>query len=397
MGIEASHVGVVGGSIAGCAAAIALRRAGCEVTVFERSPDRLRDRGIGLPVSQRDEFAAAGYLDAALPAHQTWERLWIVDDPGSPSASKTGRIAGRQPFVAALNNWGILWRNLRAGVAEGAYRQPVTVTDIEADADGATIVTDSGHRHRYDLVVGADGYRSGARRHVGDGTGPDYAGYVLWRGSYSESRLPGRLPSEFEHAMSIVCFPGGQGVFYLIPDFVGEQRRMNWAVYGALPERLRFDDPTSLPPGSVGDDVAAVLDHILATHFPPYWADVVRRTTRDELSAQPIYDVTASTYVAGRLLLIGDAAAVARPHTGAGAAKALADARALERACREHDTWERALAAYDEERRAAGEALVGLGQRLGAALVERTPTWDSLTPGEFETWMRAIHLTPYAR
>ncbi|GAA2399776.1 hypothetical protein GCM10010191_03640 [Actinomadura vinacea] len=251
MGIEGSRVGVVGGSIAGCAAAIALRRAGCEVTVFERSPGGLQDRGfgIGLPVSLRDEFVAAGYLDAALPANQTWERLWIVGDGGSSGASETGRIAGRQPFVAALVNWGLLWRTLRAGVADGTYRESVTVTDIEADADGATVVTDSGRRHSYDLVVGADGYRSGARRLIDRGTRPDYAGYVLWRGSYPESRLPGRLPREFEHAVLTVGFPGGHGMFYLIPDFDGEQRRMNWAVYGSLPERLRFDDAMSLPPG----------------------------------------------------------------------------------------------------------------------------------------------------
>ncbi|MEW2455904.1 FAD-dependent oxidoreductase [Streptomyces albus] len=61
MRIRGSHVAVVGGSIAGCAAAVALARAGREVTVFERSRGGLRDRGAGitLPASLRDELLDA--------------------------------------------------------------------------------------------------------------------------------------------------------------------------------------------------------------------------------------------------------------------------------------------------------------------------------------------------
>ena len=60
------RVGIVGGSIAGCAAAIELERAGCEVTIFERSTGSLKDRGagIGIPfallelLQERDLFDA---------------------------------------------------------------------------------------------------------------------------------------------------------------------------------------------------------------------------------------------------------------------------------------------------------------------------------------------------
>src|SRR5215471_20810572 len=74
------NVAIVGGSIAGCAAAIALRRSGCEVTVYERSPANLRDRGygIGIPLVVRDELAEAGYLDPAMPVHRCEDRLWLV-------------------------------------------------------------------------------------------------------------------------------------------------------------------------------------------------------------------------------------------------------------------------------------------------------------------------------
>ena len=41
--VRGSRVGIIGGSIAGCATAIALARLGCDVQVFERSSGVLRD------------------------------------------------------------------------------------------------------------------------------------------------------------------------------------------------------------------------------------------------------------------------------------------------------------------------------------------------------------------
>ena len=51
-------VGIIGGSIAGCTTAIELSRVGCEVTLFERTGDELKDRGagIGVPPSIIDTF-----------------------------------------------------------------------------------------------------------------------------------------------------------------------------------------------------------------------------------------------------------------------------------------------------------------------------------------------------
>jgi 2-polyprenyl-6-methoxyphenol hydroxylase-like FAD-dependent oxidoreductase len=105
---------------------------------------------------------------------------------------------------------------------------------------------------------------------------------------------------------------------------------------------------------------------------------------------QPIYDHAIPTYVAGRALLIGDAATITRPHTASGATKALPDALALEGACQEHESLDEALTAYNHERSVAGNELVELGRRLGRAQVEKTPDWASMTTDDFEAWTRAI-------
>src|SRR5688572_33191010 len=105
--IRGSTVGIIGGSVAGCATAIALARLGCDVHVFERSSGTLRDRGAGIlmPPALRDELIDAEYLPALFPTCPLTGRLWMVAD-GTPG----GRQLWRQPGSAAATNWGVLWR-----------------------------------------------------------------------------------------------------------------------------------------------------------------------------------------------------------------------------------------------------------------------------------------------
>src|SRR6516225_11259787 len=64
------RVGIIGGSIAGCATAALLHRAGHDVIVFERSESDLvsRDAGIGTPTVVWQDMMAHGLIDETLPA-----------------------------------------------------------------------------------------------------------------------------------------------------------------------------------------------------------------------------------------------------------------------------------------------------------------------------------------
>ena len=87
--IKGSHVAIVGGSIAGCATAIALKDAGvAKVTVLERSSStHLQDRGlgIGLPRPMQELLLNSGYLGEGYKFVQTKERRWFVKDDDDSS------------------------------------------------------------------------------------------------------------------------------------------------------------------------------------------------------------------------------------------------------------------------------------------------------------------------
>jgi hypothetical protein len=82
----------------------------------------------------------------------------------------------------------------------------------------------------------------------------------------------------------------------------------------------------------------------------------------------PIYDFTAPAIVFGRVALVGDAAANARPHMGFGMAKAATDAQALAKQLSTHDDIDTALKAYNAERQPIGNTIVLHGRKLGCQL-----------------------------
>ncbi|MFF7728917.1 FAD-dependent monooxygenase [Streptomyces sp. NPDC008001] len=387
--MQAGRVAVVGGSIAGCAAALAAARAGArEVVVYERAAAGLEDRGVGLAVHERRhaELVAAGHLDPAVPWVRLASRPWIVRE----GADRAGRRIGTLPFGFRSYNWGSLWQGLRARIPSSvAYERGTAVEEVLPGPDGAVLRFAGGREERFDLVVGADGYRSVVRAATRDATVPGYAGYLAWRGVLPEEELPGPPGAWARDEAATVAFPGGHMIVYRIPGPGGTGTGANWVFY-AVPadpaHGLSLKDAAGLPPGEVPDALTDQHRAVVDAHFPPYWQEVVRRTPKDATYVQPVYDLCVPHYGEGRLVLVGDAAAVARPHSGSGAVKALQDAAVLERCLASAGSWAEAVAAYDAARSPAGRAVVDLGRRLGRAQVRATPVWAGMDQAALEAW-----------
>jgi 2-polyprenyl-6-methoxyphenol hydroxylase-like FAD-dependent oxidoreductase len=158
---------VVGGSLTGLAAAIALGHCGVAVTVLERSTRLMTEFGAGLGID-------LDLLGSLVPAHVA--TLPVVG-PGRLSTS-----------------WLSLYQLLRSTAQASplvTYRQAARVIEVSDAAGQATATLDSGETLQADLIVGADGYRSLVRRFVDPGH-PDaeYAGNLLWRGVLDEHDVP---------------------------------------------------------------------------------------------------------------------------------------------------------------------------------------------------------------
>jgi 2-polyprenyl-6-methoxyphenol hydroxylase-like FAD-dependent oxidoreductase len=98
----------------------------------------------------------------------------------------------------------------------------------------------------------------------------------------------------------------------------------------------------------------------------------------------PIYDLLVNRMVYDRVVLIGDAAATARPHVGMGIAKAGTDAEALADSLSENAELFEGLRQFEHARLPIAARAVQQGRDLGAYMLEEhSPEGDT----QAEHWL----------
>jgi 2-polyprenyl-6-methoxyphenol hydroxylase-like FAD-dependent oxidoreductase len=391
------RVGIVGGSIAGCAAAILLSRAGYAVSVFERSRGELVDRGAGIatPVATFSSLIAQDLLDVTFP---------YVHRPDQPFITRAaaddwlGHAPWSRPHDEAAMHWGALYRNLRRRVPDAVYHQGWTVTNAQMANDTAVVLHFAdGQRQEFDLVLFADGYQSLGRRLLFPDVAVQYRGYVAWRGLLDEHLLADSAP--LEGAAPRVSYKGmiGHLIPYFVPGRGGStirgERLVNWAAYllvplDALPQFLTDRDGRqhthSLPPGVMRPEQEDRLKQLLQTQLPGYYAAIVTATRNTFVQA--IYTVAVPAYHRGRIGLIGDAGAVATPITGSGVFKGMRNAIDLVAALGAAADVDTALAAWDAGQTEMGAHYTRLSAQMEEALIWATPDFSTMDAAETEAW-----------
>lgn len=370
--MKSLRIHIAGGSLAGLFAGVLLRKAGHDVTIFERSMSGLAGRGAGL-VAQREVFRILreiGCEHVARIGVVAKERIFL---------DRSGNLVQRQQTPQTQISWDVLYGEVAKRFGQDRYRVGQRIETVRAGSGGPEIVLADGSIEPSDLVIGADGLGSAVRaslfpnRHRNE-----YAGYVAWRGLIPERDLP-QEASELLDRFSFYLAPGTQVLGYLVPGPAGERevglRRYNWVWYRQLPREdlpRTFTDRDgrhhsfSLPRGGLGEDRLQLLRRDASALLPPQFAQVVN--AENSPSIQGIFDYETPRMVKGAVALIGDAAFVARPHTAMGVSKAAADAAALVRSLKETDDLERALLQYEAQRLPAGQAIAAYGRELGASL-----------------------------
>lgn len=159
---------VVGAGIGGLAATLSLRRAGCEVTLVEQT-SRFSEVGAGIQLAPNATrvLRRLGLLDAvaARAAHPAHVRFHTWSDGTEICRYALGREAEDEfgaPYLTVHR--ADLHDALAGAVPPESVRLDTTVVGIDQDDRSAQVTTASGERLVADLVVAADGIRSGARQ-----------------------------------------------------------------------------------------------------------------------------------------------------------------------------------------------------------------------------------------
>lgn len=393
-------VAVVGGSIAGCSAAILLSRAGHDVHVYERSRGGLvgRGGGIGTPVHVLQGLMDQDVVDPDMPYLVADAMPFIVRTDDAPD---TGVVPWEMPMQLAAFHWSALWGQLRRRVPDDRYHRSSVVTDIAEDGLGQmTVNFRDGGAVTADLVVCADGYQSLGRRLLFPDVHVRYRGYQLWRGLLPEAGLadPHVLGSNCPR-ISYPTMPGNF-VCYFVPGEDGSirpgERLVNWAAYipvsdDELPtfmvDRSGRAREGAIPPGEVRPEVEESLKAAMEAELPEYYGAMVRAT--EHTYVQLIYTARMPAYHRGRACLIGDAGAVAQPFTGSGFFKGYNNIQSLIGALDDHDDLMTALEAWDAGQVRLADGLLALGAQMEQAFIWNPLDLTTADAESTETWWHA--------
>lgn len=363
-------VSVVGGSIGGLCAGVALHAIGCDVDVYERRSRSLSSQGAAIVV-QPD-------LLRLIEGDGVW-RLPITACSHRRTVDADGGLSSRTEMPQTFTSWEAIHGVLRTLFPADRYHLGADVQVMRAEPDAVQLSHLDGSTTRSDLLVLADGARSRLQGHLGLRVAGIYAGYVAWRGTVAERLLAARTRAFFDDAF-VFCDArdGGHALAYHIPgdgaSTAPGARRLNWVWYETILTGPKLDEALTdrdghrrvraLPPGAMSDAAVDALRERAATLLDARFAEAIAVTPEPFLQA--IEDQAVDRMVAGRTVLLGDAAFVVRPHTAGATAKAAGDAMALASALKVHPgDIDGALAAYGHARLPVGRSMTGYGIALG--------------------------------
>jgi len=392
------RVGIIGGSIAGCATAALLHRAGHDVIVFERSESDLVSRGAGIATltAAWQDMMAHGLIDAALPACRADYFRFVTRGSGTGQQ----RWLGDVQMGFTLLNWAHLYQCFRRCVPDDLYRRASTVELVEARPQGTTLHLRPGGSLDFDFVLCADGYRSMGRRLIDPGATPGYRGMVLWRGLLHESDT-GVDALDGCDGLRVV-YQGGHGVVYYIPGSGQStepgKRLLMWGYYLQVPEgalsSVLVDDQerqqsSSVPFGKVHLEVKAGLESRLADLLPPLLFELVHQCGNS--SIQAVYSVVARSYARDRVCLAGDAGAVFPPFAGSGVLRALANVTSLADALAGAPAVDDGLRRWGEAQARVAAQVMPVAERIERSAVFGMPDLTAMPTAATNDWMSAAH------
>jgi 2-polyprenyl-6-methoxyphenol hydroxylase-like FAD-dependent oxidoreductase len=322
------NIGIIGGGIGGVAAAVALRRAGIDATVYERA-NQFGEVGAGMmlwPNATR-VLKELGLL----------ERVAALSGPNQQFLvrSSAGTVLmdiglGHFEVPALCTRRSDLLDALISALPADRVRLGHDFGYLERQKSSVGIHFTNGVSVEHDFLIGADGIRSRVRAQSLGVHEPIYRGYTIWRGL---AHLTGAVLKGSNSET------WGRGKRFGILNTGGD--RFTWyATANTHPDHV------DSPKGRQHE----LLQMFAGWHEPV--ESLLAATEEGAILKNGAYDLAPlKRWGRGRVMLLGDAAHPCTPNLGLGGCMALEDALVLAKSFTQEASPELALRRYESLRR----------------------------------------------
>lgn len=338
---------IIGTGIGGLSSAIALKKVGWSVRLFEKA-DSLRVTGSGLSVMSNASAAMKRLLDVDLELerfgapirdfeirHQSGFLLKrlpfqeIAEEQGAPSVC----ISRQQLQTALLDKLG-----------DADFQLGKRFAGFEQNADAVQVHFEDGSQATGDILVGADGYHSAVREAMGVRSVVQEAGYICWL-ALVRYRHPQVTPGSVVHywgkgkRVGIIDIGGGW-VYWWGTANMSNHQAQQWRGSSA--------------------DVAQVY-----AGWPEIVTDIMQATPDDAIISVDAKDRSfPQTWSNGRVTLLGDAAHPMLTSLGQGAGLSIEDAAVLGHVLANEPDHAAALRRYEAIRQPRAKTIVDASRAL---------------------------------
>ena len=312
------RIAIVGGGLAGLAAAQALKTFGMKAEVFETAP-ALGEIGAAVNISPQavkalqaigvgDNVAAVATTSPGIYTRNMQTGEFLEFDNRQEAAARYGApyyTFHRADLVGAL----------ASGLDHGGIHLGHHLTGIVERNDRIALAFANGAQVEAEIVIGADGVRSVIRRELYGDDNPTYTGQMVWRSLLNGSDVPEEVLEPIGRTQWVG--PGCHLLAYYLRgkklvNIVTQEDTDRWVEEGwstrGDPGEMRLSFPNPEPR----------LEKLLS---------LVTECSKWGLFTRPL----TQNWGRGRVQLIGDAAHAMLPNAGQGACQAFEDAYILAR------------------------------------------------------------------
>ncbi|KNA17670.1 hypothetical protein SOVF_077800 [Spinacia oleracea] len=312
---------VAGGGIGGLVFALAAKKRGFDVKVFEKDLSAIRGEGKyrGPIQVQSNALAALEAIDMDVAEKVlaagcvTGDRInGLVDGVSGNWYVKfdtfTPAVERGLPVTRVISRM-TLQQILAEAVGEEVITNESNVVDFKDDGNKVSVTLDNGKTFEGDLLVGADGIWSKVRTNLFGHSDAVYSGYTCYTG------IADYVPADID-SVGYRVFLGNKQ--YFVSSDVGGGKMQWYAFYKEAPGGV--DQPNGMKQ-RLFDIFEGWCDNVI---------DVIIATDEEAILRRDIYDRTPKlTWGQGRVTLLGDSVHAMQPNLGQGGCMAIEDSYEL--------------------------------------------------------------------